>query len=171
MEWRRAIAVFFACAATAGPCAAVTYTFSGFFGETLPPGQTDYTATFTLEVADFITADVTFPASALISCSGPVTPCASATFVIDAFAAGFYSDPGYEAIILASTGGWSIYYYFAEPAFATPGSYTSLVNPGTLLVTAVPEPSTVVLMLAGIPMLLGAGRLRRQRSCAFLRTA
>lgn len=158
------LAGFAAWGALIGPCAAATYSFSGFFGEVLPPGRTDHTATFSVTFEDFVRVDASLPASALSNCSAPATPCARVDFFLDARASGLTLDAGVEAIALTSTGGTTGYFYFESPAFATPGTYESMYgfNPGTLIV-AVPEPDIAVLTLAGLPLLLLAARLRRRK--------
>lgn len=144
---------------------AATYTFSGFFGELLPPGETDYTVTFSLWLPDFVVANTLIPASAISSCTTHASPCASVTFHVDAAADGLVLDPGVQAIEFTSVSGLSGYYYFSAPAFATPGSYASLYgfNPATLVVS-VPEPSTYYCLLLGIVITTAVARRSQARA-------
>jgi hypothetical protein len=147
------------------PGHAATYSFSGFFGETLPPGQTDYTATFSFTTTGFITSDTTILASEMTECSTHASACASATFYTNAAAAGLSPDhPDREAI--AFSGQYSTsYYYFEAPAFTVDGVHTAVqgVGPGTLTVnaSAVPEPSPIALLGVGLPVLMVASIRRR----------
>jgi len=149
-----------ACAAfalsTVSAHATVTYSFSGFFGETLPPGQTDYSATFELTLPDFITSNTTVLAGDMLSCSTHASPCVDATFYIDAKAEGFTADDGLQALVL-STSKVGTYYYFSAPAFTTVGTHSMFYpwNPATLTVTvaAVPEPETYAYLLGGLAVL------------------
>ncbi len=165
MNLTRALTVFVVFAAATWPCAAVTYSFSGFFGEVPPAGPVDGVATFSLSVADVIRSDSFFPATALTTCTAPVTPCAGLSFFVDAQASGLEPFPGVQALLLTSVGGFGFYYYFPAPAFSTSGSYSELFDVDRArLVVAVPEPGTSVLLLAGIPMLIAARQRRRRRT-------
>jgi len=147
---------------------AATYSFTGFFGEPLPPGQTDYTATFSFSTAGYITSDTVILASAMKTCTTHASACASATFYSDAAAAGLApAHPEWEAIGFTSQYSTS-YYYFDAPTFTVDGTHTSVfgVGPGTLTISpsAIPEPSQTILLGAGLPLLFAAFTRRRYPS-------
>jgi len=165
-----ALLSFVASVALADPCQAATYSFTGFFGETLPPGQTDYTATFDFTLPGVISLDTEIAASSMSDCSTHASACVGATFYMDAAAAGLDPEhPDWQAIAL-STSSVTTYYYFEAPAFAVPGVHASVGvgNPGTLTVSpsAVPEPGSPGLMLSALGLLLGVSTSLRRRDRA-----
>lgn len=147
-------------------CQAATYSFSGFFGEPLPPGD-DYTATFTVSLASPVATDLTLDAGQLSNCATPRGHCTGVSFYVDAAAAGLAPDhPDWEALALSNDHGYTIYYYFEDPAFTVDGVYAEQLNGASTLrvsdVSAVPEPASAAFAAAGL--LLLAGRLRRRRT-------
>lgn len=143
---------------------AVTYTFSGFFGEPLPPGRSDYTASFSVSLPDFVSSNQFVPVAEMQTCIAPASPCVGATFHVDAKGDGLTLDPGVQAVEFKSAAGYSGYYYFSAPAFSTPGSYSSLYgfNPATLVVT-VPEASSFAYLSIGLAFAGGNVAWRRRR--------
>jgi len=147
------------------PCRAATYSFSGFFGEPLPPGQTDYTATFDFTIPGEITSDTTIAASSMSECMTHASPCVSATFYMDSAAAGLSSHSDWEALGL-STSTTTAYYYFEGPAFGVDGTHADVDGDGpatlTVSASAVPEPASLALIGLGLPLLLVASVKRRR---------
>ena len=161
MKMFKGLAVLLVGAALSVQSNAATYTFSG----QLPgsPDQTDFTATFSLSLPDFVFSNTLVPVAEMSSCTTHFMPCESVTFHIDAAADGLTQDLGVQAIEFSTVDGFGWYFYFEAPAFTTPGSYASIYNfnPGTLIV-AVPEPSTYSSLLLGIA-LTGAAVMRTRR--------
>jgi hypothetical protein len=121
--------------------AAVTYSF-------LAP----FASGFDLTVANDIDSDTEIGASMMTSCWSISGSCESATFYMNAAAAGLGPHPDWEAIGLRTTNGTTFYYYFEAPAFATEGVNPSVYGAGyaSLKVTSIPEPSSLLLMSAGL---------------------
>jgi hypothetical protein len=133
----------------------VTYTFSGLSSAFFSPAQ----QLFTITVPTFITADTAFlPGDLAVgSCTSSVETCTSIHFLIAPFG------PSYDAIDFKTTRTTSLY-FFEPGAFGAVGTYQTQVgfNTGTLTVTAVPEPQTYAMMLAGLA-LMGFVVRRRKR--------
>jgi hypothetical protein len=122
-------------------------------------------ATFRFSIASPISADTTIAASAMTSCMTHASACESATFYIDAAAAGLAPDHhDWQGVELASAYSAS-YYYFEAPTFTADGMHADVfgVGPATLTVDAPPvaEPATIALLGAGLPLLLAASRRKR----------
>ena len=144
---------------------AATYSFTGLFGEALPPGQSDYTATFELTLAAPVTVDETVPAADLTSCMTHAEACTAVTFYVDAAAAGLAPGTDWQAISL-STASLTAFYYFSPSAFTTDGVYGELAgfNPATLSVSgasAVAEPTAGAMFGIATLGLIAIGRRRR----------
>ncbi len=158
-------ALLLAGAALAFQCQAVTYSFTGFFGEPLPDGQLDQTASFMLSLPDFITSNTQVLVTSMDSCQTPASPCANATFHVDAAADGLTDEKGVQALELSSLSGYTFYYYFAPSAFGSAGTYDSLYGfDSASLVAAVPEPGSYALMALGLGLI--AVRSWRRRPSA-----
>lgn len=144
---------------------AATYSFTGFFGESLPPGQSDYTATFELTLPGPVTAQTTIPAADLTSCMTHAEACTAVTFYPDAAAAGLAPATDWQAIGL-STASVTTFYYFDPSSFTTDGVYGEVAgfNPATLTVSdvsAVPEPTAAAMFGIATLGLAAIGRRRR----------
>jgi hypothetical protein len=76
------------------------------------------------------------------------------------------NDPTGPAIGFIDITGTEFFYRFAPDAFSTAGTFTSLAGsyPGTLTVTFVPEPSTVISLLAGLLTLACFARWKLRES-------
>ena len=121
---------------------------------------------FTYVASDFISANPTVPLANLSTCTVTATPSAACGDM--SFAPGAY---GYDQVAIgiptSPSSGVSILYYFNRGAFAAPGSYHTddavfgNGQAGRLLVSAVPEPQSAAMLLAGLG-LITAWRLRRK---------
>jgi len=143
---------------------AATYSFTGFFGESLPPGQSDYSATFELTLPAPVTVDTTVLAAGLTSCMTHAEACTAVTFYVDASVAGLSPGNDWQAIGL-STASVTSYYYFQPSSFTTDGVYDVVgFNPATLTVSgvsAVPEPAAAAMFGIAALGLAAIGRRRR----------
>jgi hypothetical protein len=135
--------------------AAVTYSFFAPFA-----------SGFDLTVANDITSDTEIGASMMTSCWSISGTCESATFYMNAAAAGLGPEPDWEAIGLRTTGGSTSYYYFEGPAFDTEGMNPSVdgADYASLTVTSVPEPTSLLLMSAGLGLGLFQVLARRRNN-------
>ena len=150
---------------TAVDAAPVTYQF---FADSAfdTSGMTGISGGFTYVASDFISANLTVPLANLSTCT--VTAIPSAVCGDMSFAPGAYGyDPVAIGIPTSPSSGVSILYYFNRGAFAAPGSYHTddavfgNRQAGRLLVSAVPEPQSAAMLLAGLG-LITAGMLRRK---------
>ncbi len=153
--------------ASSGARAAVTYDFTAlssfdFNGES-------FAGSFSVTLPGFITSRTNVPFADLTSCSvidsgGPAT-CLAQDFL-------YGVTPGTETVGFhiesAANPGTEIYYYFDAGSFETPGTYTSVVlgtsQEGTLTVmrtSAVPEPGTLSMLVAGVGFLAVASRRKK----------
>jgi hypothetical protein len=140
--------VLSACAAYGGP---ILYTFTG---TTLPSsGSPAHSEVFQLKVPDFLALVVNGPLAqfrsddaGMISC----VPCAGPPVSAVSFLRGGAGD----SIQFQDQNGTGYFYLFGENAFSTVGTHQTLpginVNTGTLVVEAVPEPSTFGLLVIGL---------------------
>jgi len=137
----------FSVALVPGACADVVYNFSGT--EALFPG----TESFQYTAPNFITADISIPGSSLDFCtvSGTLVPPCD---VVNFFISGPDSPQHFPQIAFETgpTGLASILdYYFPSGSFGEAGTIQSPSgNTATLTITTVPEPSSLVLLLATI---------------------
>lgn len=167
MKLRLATASLVLAAAALAPAqAAVRYTFSGSNVENIP-------AAFSLTVPDFITVDTFFPVESLDSCSAITSSCGGVTFNMDGVE---YNTPpdiltaGLQVIEFGIGDGRAFFHYFAPTPglpFSTPGIYSTSFdfNPATLtvaVVTAVPEPMSMEMLLVGVGVMAGVLRRRRR---------
>ncbi len=158
--FRHATLALIACCAAFSASAQVTYKMTGFNAQGQPPGVYGNAVSFSLTVATYITSNASFSATSFSSCSDASGPCSGANFYVDAQASGLTGTPGLQAIGFFSSGTqW--YHYFSAPAFTTPGVYPTAFtfNPATLTVTAVPEPASWALLLAGVVVVAARRRL------------
>jgi hypothetical protein len=146
------VAAFFA---STSATATVTYSFGGFFSNNNSPHEVNFTGGFSFTTDNYLVADADISPGDMLNCHAGDQLCSMVHFIQDAHAAGLTGDVGVQAIGLADSGGGTGYYYFATPAFSTAGSHTSLYgfNPGTLTVSAVPEPASWLGMLAGLGLI------------------
>lgn len=156
--WNRILCCLALCcsvcgAASAGP---VRYTFE------VDPVTTGYPPfRFAFDWPDFISADTIVPAAAMDYCMAGVY-CEEARFRVHS------ALPGYRHLMdlvfhynpYASA---TFAYYFADGAFSSLGTFEAYGgNPGTLTVSAVPEPAAWLGWLAGLAVLAGAHRFSRR---------
>ena len=129
-------------------------------------GLSGISGSFTYVANGFISADLSVPVAGLSACTVTATP--SAVCGDMAFAPGAY---GYDQVSFgiptSPSSGVGILYYFSRGAFAAPGSYHTddavfgSAQAGRLLVSAVPEPQSAAMLLAGLG-LVGGWALRRK---------
>jgi hypothetical protein len=143
----------------------VTVSYQFFADSSYGAGPwTSVSGSFTYVANDFIRSDLTVPVAELFACSVTAVPADPPAVCGDmSFAPGAY---GYDAVgfgIPTPTGGVGVAYYFQPGAFSASGSYSTVVfgadQSGRLLVTAVPEPASAVMLLTGL-MWLGKVWLR-----------
>jgi len=160
----RVIACAAAFFASASAMAAVEYSFSGFFSNNNWPNEVNYTGGFSFVVDNYLQTDEDISPANMLTCHAGDQLCSKVHFFQDAHAAGLTGDLGVQAIGLADHDGSMGYYYFSAPAFSTPGSYNSLYgfNPGTLTVSAVPEPANWLSLITGM-VLIGALTARSRK--------
>ena len=138
--------------------ASVIYTFVG-------TGLPDESVAFVLTVPTFITPDplgadlVSFNCAQLDSS----TNCSDAPIPGVSFSIGSPIVPKDALLQFLATNGTLYNFLFANDAFATPGTYTSDRNPGTLTVASVPEPQTLSLVATGLLGGFCVTRVRRRR--------
>ena len=153
---------------TAPAAAQVRYDFEAFssfeFGGEMISGS------FSVVAPGFVTTNTVFPVAELLSCTvvsslGDAAACRDQEFRFDV-------SPGYGTVSFgiqtSNNPSTSVFYYFDESAFGSPGTYATQLfdtaQAGSLVVTVVPEPSSWALMLGGMAA-LGA-LVRRSRSGA-----
>lgn len=153
--------------ASTSATAAVKYSFSGFFSNNNSPHEVNFTGGFSFIADNYLVAETDISPSNMLNCHAGDQLCSTVHFFQDAHAAGLTGDFGVQAIGLADNDGSMGYYYFSAPALSTSGSYNSLYgfNPGTLTVSAVPEPASCLGLLAGLG-LIGTLTFRSRKSAA-----
>ncbi|MGN6525664.1 MAG: PEP-CTERM sorting domain-containing protein [Burkholderiaceae bacterium] len=152
--------------------AAVTYTLDAqssfaFNGETV-------TGSYSFTVANFITSDTAIPLAALSTCSvtaslGPAT-CLGPDFLYHINGADDQNEMAGLHFESAANPGSEVYYYFAPGSFEHYGTYDSVLfgasQQAVLTVSqasAVPEPSSLGFVAAGLGLLSLATRRARRR--------
>jgi hypothetical protein len=154
----KALVVFTLAAASIQ--ASVIYNFVGT--GTAIPGPAEPVA-FQLTVPTFVNPPLTNPPNPAIfvfffcaqmdsstNCNSSIAPPAlgAIDFSNQGALGAFSAQIGFQAANFASYA-----FFFPTGAFGTPGVYTTeatVSNPGTLTVTSIPEPSTMLLTLSGI---------------------
>lgn len=161
----RIIACAAALCASTSAMAAVEYSFSGFFSNNNTPNEQDFTGGFSFIADNYLSTEADISPANMLDCHAGDKSCSNVHFFQDAHAAGLTGNLGVQAIGLADSDGMMDYYYFSAPALSTPGTYNSLYgfNPGTLTVSAVPEPASWLSLAAGLG-LIGALSARRRKS-------
>ena len=148
--------------------AEVRYDFTAH--SSFPSGGYSYTGSFSVVVADFISgyAQILWPA--MLTCSSSPSPvlqgCLGATFDSGPPSSG--DSIAFRVRVLDPNAVYAdVYYYFADGAFATPGTHASQIlgprQAATLVVSsisAVPEPAAAVLLIPGMLMLAAISRRR-----------
>lgn len=161
--WGLVVSLFLFSLAPAANAGLIRYEFNAFSSfET--SGET-FSGSFSVDLPDFVVSNTSIPVSDLTNCLVVVSPSASAQCRQQDFLFGIFEDYttvsfGVSTDLNPATG---LYYYFANTAFSTPGTYESLLfgqsQQGRLVVTdlsnstGVPEPSTwalIALTLAGL---------------------
>ena len=132
--------------------AAVTYSFFAPF-----------VAGFDLTVPATVTTDSEFAASSLSDCWVISATCEDVKFYMNAEAAGLGPDPDWEAVAVSAVGGSTDYYYFEAPAFETSGLHPSVYGAdyASLTVSSVPEPASLLMICAALPLVWALTRRRR----------
>ena len=142
----------------------VIYAFTSLF-----PSGTNYAFTYT--AVNFVTTDLTIPASELDSCTttDPQLTCISVGILPSGPDSGSLHLPEIR-VDGHGAGTGSSFYYFPVGGFTATGTYrTAVDNPGRLTITTT-EPSSVVLFGAGLLFgLCAIIRRRRGRIAAFAR--
>jgi hypothetical protein len=144
----------------AGHAETVRYGFNGAVWDAA--GGTGYLPfRFEFDWPGFISADTTVPAGAMRTCQVDGAFCDSARFFMDSKASG-YSPESLNAML------FGIYYpegnsadsayYFPLGTFGSFGTFAADGNPGTLTISAVPEPAAWLAWLAGLAVLALARR-------------
>jgi hypothetical protein len=167
---RTAAAALALALVSAQAVADVRYDFTAL--SSLPIDGYRYTGSFSVVLTDFVSDFANISAAAMLSCSSSPSPvvagCVGAQFnpnlsgndQIAFLARSLSPNTAYNAI----------YYYFADGAFAAPGTYASQVlgpsQAATLRVIslpAVPEPAAAALFISG---LMALRLVHRQRASA-----
>ena len=144
--------------------ASVIYDFSGTLSSFGIAESFRYTA------PDLITADTFVPASAFDRCStGQTQTCLGANFLGSGpDTAQRYPELTFQSRNPDNSVGTVFYYFPLGSSFATYGTLsTVLVNPGSLTVSAVPEPATELTVLIGALILVLRVRNHRTRMPRF----
>ena len=141
--------------------AAIVYQFVGT--------GSDSDKSFRYIAPTFITSNLTVSAGVLASCTAPATTtCKSEDFYVDTSPLNLNGDIA-DAIVFQATNGNGWAFYFVNGALTTLGTYASLALAfeGSLIVSessTVPEPATLVLLLAGMGGIAVAGARRRSKT-------
>ena len=138
--------------------ASVIYDFSGtvsFFG---------IAESFRYTAPNYITADTFVPASSFERCStGQTQPCFGAMFfVLGPDSVQHYPELTFQIRNADNSVGTVFYYFPVGNSFASNGTLsTILANPGTLTISAAPEPATGLILLVGAFIFVRWGRNNR----------
>jgi hypothetical protein len=157
-----AAAVFFEASVAYG--SPILYTFNAVAPASA--GSLAHSQTFQLIVPDFLPVVLNGPVAeflstdpAVVSCVPCKDPPVSALFFLRGGAG--------DSIQFQDKNGTGYFYLFAENVLSNTGTYETLsginVNKGTLVVAAVPEPSTTCLLAMGLSGVALRLRIRRRR--------